>query len=278
VNIILHEPTAPAGPTKRLPVLDGLSASSVRVPPSSPVAVSVTAHSPEGHTLGYAWSDDCGGSFDDATATSTTWTSPGEGGTCQLSFSPAMRSVTVNGSGASGQDFVSSEATLDCGIFCEDFEAGLGPWAASNGVWEVGAPTSGPNQCNSGTGCAATVLGGDYPNTDSDLVSPSFTLPTIGADEELQLRFWHWFSFASGYSGYDEGVVYIQEQTSPGVWSASVALDSYAGTCGGVWTRPMVDLSAHAGKKVRILFGLVNGSTAGVSSGWYIDEVSVAVQ
>jgi hypothetical protein len=489
VNIILHEPTAPTGERRRLPVLDGLSASTALVPQNSPVAVSVTAHSPEGHALAHEWSDGCGGHFASATEISTTWTSPGVSGTCQLAvrivdaanatsvtgylvvvvqspaqtgdadvqatvdaypvlsigvvdefvifqepapagrslgitavihatasdpegggvthlwtatcdegtssfspsagdldvtfrndspnatctltltatdvsgqsvagtielsgfrcanvtcgegevcdpadgqckattgtyaisgtvsgavadgalitlggdasrtattaggglfsftgladgsytltpsmagytFSPAIRSVTVNGAGVTGQDFVSTASSGS--IFFDDFEGGLGDWSPSNGVWEVGAPTSGPNACFSGTSCAATVLAGNYPNTNSNLVSPPFTLPALGANEELHLRFWHWFSFASS----DQGVVYIQEQTSPGVWSAAEKLWTYTATS-GVWTRPMVDLSGYEGKTVRILFELYNYEPYYVSAGWYIDDVSVSV-
>ena len=156
-------------------------------------------------------------------------------------------------------------------VFFDDFEGGLGNWWATNGVWEVGIPTSGPEGAHSGSNVAATILAGNFPNISSSLVSPTITLPAISTNEELHLRFWHWFSF-----GGNGGVVYIQEQTSPGVWSAATALFNYSALCGGVWTRPVVDLSVYAGKKVRILFGLVNyGGT--VSSGWYIDDVSIAV-
>jgi hypothetical protein len=159
--------------------------------------------------------------------------------------------------------------------FAEDFEAGLGDWWADNGGWEVGVPTTGPAGCHSATQCAATVLGGNYTDTNSDLVSPSLWLPVVGPTQELHLRFWHWFSLATHPWGVDQGVVFVQAQTSPGVWAPAVALASYVGNSGGVWTRPVVDLSAYGGTKVRVLFGLVNGSYAPVSSGWYLDDVTV---
>jgi hypothetical protein len=131
----------------------------------------------------------------------------------------------------------------------------------------------GPASCYEGTQCAATILDGNYANTNSSLVSPSITLPAIGAGEEIHLRFQHWFSFGS----YDQGAVYIQEQTALGVWSAAVLLASFSGTSGDLWTPPILDLSAHPGKKVRLLFGLSNGAGSSVSAGWYIDDVSVAL-
>lgn len=48
---------------------------------------------------------------------------------------------------------------FDIPIFEETFE---GPpphnWSADNGVWEIGVPSSGPEECHSGTNCAGTIL------------------------------------------------------------------------------------------------------------------------
>ena len=73
----------------------------------------------------------------------------------------------------------------------ETFESGWGDWYAENGVWQVGTPTSGPEQAYEGTSCAATGLWGNYPvYTDSRLISPEVTLPTVSGAERVQLRFW----------------------------------------------------------------------------------------
>ena len=80
-------------------------------------------------------------------------------------------------------------------VYQYNFESGWDGWAADYGVWEVGTPTAGPDSCHGGSRCAGTVLGGNYPGeTDSRLISPSITLPGVSGDEELHLRFWHWFS------------------------------------------------------------------------------------
>ena len=80
-------------------------------------------------------------------------------------------------------------------IFNEDFESGWGDWWADEGVWQIGTPTAGPDSCHGGEQCAGTDLDGDYPgNTDSRLITPSITLPDVSGDEEIHLRFWHWFS------------------------------------------------------------------------------------
>ncbi len=152
-----------------------------------------------------------------------------------------------------------------------DFEGGIGAWYADNGIWEIGAPTFGPNNSKSGSNCAATVLSGDYPNdTNSQLVSPSIDLPSLNAGEEIHLRFWQWFQF----DNHDLGNVRISYQVSPGVWSDWSAVDTYEGAS-GIWSHCRVDLSAYAGNRVRIGFELGQGGVGGVASGWYLDDVVI---
>ncbi|MBI5193709.1 MAG: Ig-like domain-containing protein [Nitrospirae bacterium] len=162
------------------------------------------------------------------------------------------------------------------------FEGGISDWSAKNGVWEVGTATSGPGGCyNSSSKCAATVLAGNYPqSTWSSLISPSIKLPAIGTGEELQLRFWHWFSFAGEPDGTkDIGDIRVFEETSPGVWSSSNndILNSYSGSS-GVWSYPLLHLEKYAGKKIRIYFEFQNPTSAwgSVGPGWYIDDVSLS--
>ena len=157
----------------------------------------------------------------------------------------------------------------------DDFESGLGHWFASNGVWQVGeSPTAGPRSCfGDSESCAGTVLDGNYPDwVDSRLISPSLQLPELVDGEELHLRFWHWFSI----NHHDALAVTIQEEVSPGVWGAWTTLATYTRNSGGVWTRPLIDLSAYAGKRVRLAYFLNNhGSRSGVGSGWYIDDILI---
>lgn len=156
------------------------------------------------------------------------------------------------------------------------FENGFEGWFVYNGSWEVGTPTAGPVGAYSGSDCAGTVLAGNYPSDASSyLMSPTIVLPTIEADEELVLRFWHWFAFG----GYDYGIVQICEETSPGVWSSWNSLASYSSSGGGVWSYPLVDLSAYAGKKVRIAYYLSNSGNYGyVGLGWYIDDIAIQIR
>jgi hypothetical protein len=153
-----------------------------------------------------------------------------------------------------------------------NFENGLQDWSAHNGGWEVGAPTSGPDTAYSGTSVGGTVLAGDYPNTTSTLVSPTFQLPAISAGEEVHLRFWQWFSFGS----QDRGDIIVQQQSAPGVWSDWAILTTYNGAS-AVWTNTMVDLSEYADSNVRIGFQLRQGSYSYVGPGWYVDDVLVEI-
>jgi bacillopeptidase F (M6 metalloprotease family) len=149
----------------------------------------------------------------------------------------------------------------------ETWEDGIGDWSSERGTWEVGIPTSGPNAAHGGTKCAATVLAGNYAGgVDSKLISPIFAVPA--ANQNPRLRFWHWFSTQSGP---DYGKVQIK------VAGNSTWIDigsTYSGSGSGIWTYPSIDLSAYAGQNVQIAF-LFHSDGSVVSSGWYIDDISV---
>ncbi len=160
----------------------------------------------------------------------------------------------------------------------EGFEAGWGGWRADYfggqatdfGIWEIGQPTSGPGSAHSGTQCASTVLAGDYPeDRSSRLVSPPFVIPA--ASTNPQLRFWHWWSL-----GFDD-LAQVQISVDGGAWEALSG--SFTADSSGRWTRAWVDLSAYAGKNVRLGFWLESHSSprygTSVGPGWYVDEVSV---
>ena len=157
-------------------------------------------------------------------------------------------------------------------VFTDDFESGIGLWYADNGVWEVGTPGAGPSACYQGQSCAATILNGNYPDrTVSRLISPSVTLPSLSAGEELSLRFWNWFSYAFGGSGQVQVSVW---DTGLSAWSAWQSEGQAVSTSSGVWSFKAVDLTAYAGQRIRIAF-LHTGYSNYVSTGWYLDSVQV---
>ena len=170
------------------------------------------------------------------------------------------------------------------GPLSENFELGIGNWYADNGVWQVGTPGAGPDNCHSGNQCAGTVLNGDYPfDTKSRFISPTIILPAVTGADEIHLRFWHWFSYSDyisntlGGPAFDGGWMQISvynedEQT----WSDFAMTSTAVSSTSTEWTLKDVDLTAYASKRVRIAFYHIPYiATPNVSSGWYIDDIEI---
>jgi hypothetical protein len=173
----------------------------------------------------------------------------------------------------------------------EGFEGGWGGWKAQYAggyatdfaIWEIGHPTSGPKRAYGGLSCAATVLGGNYPDDrQSRLVSPAFTVPA--ASENPRLRFWHWWSFNAG----DIGQVQISADNGA-TWQAlsgRYGHSTYYGGGGGPdiynsmgrWSRALLELGAYAGRRVLLGFHFQSeGGGNNPDSGWYIDDLMIQV-
>lgn len=152
--------------------------------------------------------------------------------------------------------------------FPEQWEQmGIKDWNANHGTWEVGVPTSGPNNAYSQPFCLASVLDGAYgDNTDSWFTSPPFKIPP--ANTQPSLRFRHWYSFNCG----DWGKVKIYFK------NAWVDIDTYSGTSSG-WAYPRHDLSTYADSTV--ILGFVMHSEDcwpggwDIDAGWYIDDIEI---
>ncbi len=159
-----------------------------------------------------------------------------------------------------------------------DFEAGWNGWWADNGVWQVGAPTSGPSGCTSGSQCAGTVLDGDYPaDGSSRLISPPIDLPSIEPAQEIEVRFMHWFNYGECDAGY---VQVSTRDTITGSWSAWVNVGVPTSGASS-WTLKAASLTPYAGATVRIGFlhsAISSLSCFPVAAGWYIDDVHIVVQ
>ena len=151
----------------------------------------------------------------------------------------------------------------------EGFESGFGDWSVDEGSWEVGVPTSGPDSAYNGQNCVGTNLEGTYQEpADSRLISPPFIVPA--ASENPRFRFWYWFSFAAGDYGQ------VQIKVNNGDWQPiSNIIDNYNSTA---WSYGSIDISSYADSTVQIAF-YFHSHKAGyyndVSSGWYIDDVSL---
>jgi len=158
--------------------------------------------------------------------------------------------------------------------FSGDFESGWDDWSASRGVWQVGVPGSGPDDCFAGSQCAGTILDGNYPDaTNSRLVSATLQLPTVDAFEEIHLRFQNWFSYEVGDSGRVQIAVW---DAGTSTWGSWINKGTVASNESGGWTLNDVTLTSYAGETIRVGF-LHTESSIGVDAGWYIDAVEIAV-
>ncbi|MDR4505723.1 MAG: choice-of-anchor J domain-containing protein [Candidatus Scalindua sp.] len=159
----------------------------------------------------------------------------------------------------------------------EGFESGWGGWSADCGVWEIGLPRSGPGYSHDGSLCAGTALDGNYPNnTDSRLISPAITLPSVADHEEIYLEFWHWFSYLNNPFSDDKGYVQIKVYYSEtGKWSDWTTLGSTIKNTSSVWTLRKEDLTRYSGKKIQIAF-YHRVDDVYTSTGWYIDNIEIS--
>jgi hypothetical protein len=161
-------------------------------------------------------------------------------------------------------------------IYRMNFESGIDLWSIDNGVWQVGTPTAGPSKCFQGKRCAGTVLSGNYPvYTDSRLVSRSIGLPRVIGAGEIQLRFYHWFSYAAEDAGYVQVSTFDPTTRK---WSGWTTISEAVVDISQVWSVRSVDLTPYTNSRVRIAFQHTAHcffSCPGVSTGWYVDEVTV---
>ncbi len=150
----------------------------------------------------------------------------------------------------------------------EGFESdpGTNDWSVDAGTWEIGKPTSGPDQGHLGsTNCAATVLAGNYGyNVESSLISPPFPVPSNGP----ALRFWHWYKLVNALG-------YVEISADGSSWQ-QISPDYNDANTGGNWTNVSLDLSAYAGQTVQVAFDFISGGTCcGTGPGWYVDDISL---
>jgi hypothetical protein len=92
----------------------------------------------------------------------------------------------------------------------------------------------------------------------------------VSGYEEIHLRFWHWFSYASGDQGSVQVSVY-----SGGIWGPWENVVGLAITGSStVWTLCDRDITQYAGQRIRIAF-YHTADPFYESTGWYIDDVVI---
>ena len=154
----------------------------------------------------------------------------------------------------------------------QDFEKSWEGWYSDNALWQVGVPGAGPGVAHSGSNAAGTVLDGTVPaRSMSRFISPIMVIPGSSADDRVLVRYWHWHQFGNGSGSHQ-----ISWLKPSGKWTDWEDLGGavFAGNTAG-WERAWADLSAYAGRTIRLAFLYSGGTSA--TAGWYIDDVELDV-
>jgi bacillopeptidase F (M6 metalloprotease family) len=163
-------------------------------------------------------------------------------------------------------------------FWSDNFETNAGSRWTTNGVWQVGSPTSGPGSAHAGAKCGGTGLTASAPaNANARFICTNYfgatNLTVPAASFSPRLRFWQWFNFVNA-AGYVE----LRAAGSTNWQAISATNLSFAGTANtgsGVWSEPSLDLSAFAGARVQIAFHFISGANYGSDPGWFVDDVAV---
>ena len=179
VVILAQQATAPTPFANSAPVIGNLTVSATSVVPNATVSVHVTASDPDGDALTYAWTAG-GGSFADAAATDTTWSSA-TSGTFVLTLTvkdvhgmSASASVTVVVSDSAGKGGANVNVALNTAPVATNL-------TATPGYLKAGQATTLTSTASDPDGDAlayawSSSCAGAFTGTGA---SPSFTLAAI---------------------------------------------------------------------------------------------------
>lgn len=202
--------------------------------------------------------------------------------------------------------------------YSEDFNADDGAWTTSGprgaerpthtGVWQWGAPTSGPGFAASGSNVWATNLAGTYDRYDcAAIMSPPIDL-TGAASASFSVAQWRHMAKFSGTTGwlYDAGMFFVTSDDGATltpidpVQGTDGPLSTYSARCmdgatshsstgqrgigGPVGSAPPAavyeplgaDLSPFVGQSVRVVIAFGSDCCTHYA-GWYVDDFAVTV-
>jgi hypothetical protein len=92
-------------------------------------------------------------------------------------------------------------------------------------------------------------------------------LGSLQPGEHHLLKFWHWYSISSGDWGQ------VQISVNGGNWQ--IISPRYQGRSNGWKESDKISLSAYADSIVQIAFYFFSNNASDVSTGWYIDDISI---
>ncbi len=170
-----------------------------------------------------------------------------------------------------------------------DFELDSIFTQTTEGDWQWGVPTSGPNSSHTGSKLWATNLSGNYSDlTESILETPEISLVD---KDSAKLIFWHWYQneFSEGkfWEGgnlkisVDDGPFQIIESES-GYDGIADLYNTFIGNepcfggfnTGNFWHQEIVNLNDFIYHNIKIRFHFGSDGTVN-DLGWYIDNVEI---
>jgi hypothetical protein len=165
-------------------------------------------------------------------------------------------------------------------VYSEGFETtdGSYTYTGTPDQWEWGTPAyaSGPSSAHSGLKCWATNLDGDVSSgSDSYLISPQITLPSIGSDQLLRVQFYAWIAVDEMY---DRGEFQVSSDGT-----AYVTVAELFHTMQGQWSAYDFDISNYAGGPIYLRFRLYADTSNAFDqstfnmAGLYIDDVKITL-
>jgi hypothetical protein len=174
-------------------------------------------------------------------------------------------------------------------LVSEDFEDGGTNWTIA-GVWQIGAPSSGPNEAYAGSNVAATNLAGNYSDSANDILMLNTQISIPSTTAKPVIEFMAWVNIeGGGYSPFDYVEVLVKRDTDtwPGISGIYLSattpspLDALDNTrtkitkkLGTSYYKFTGDLSSYKGKTVQIGFRFKSDSSDTLE-GIYIDNVVV---
>ncbi len=171
-----------------------------------------------------------------------------------------------------------------------DFELEPTLQLMTEGDWQWGIPTTGPNSAHSGTKVWATNLVGNYNDfTESTLEIPEISL---AGKDSAKLIFWHWYQNEySENTFWDGGNVKVSVDT--GGFQIVTPADGYDGVIdlfntflggepcfgglasnGNFWHQETIDLTPYANHSIKVRFHFATDEAIN-DFGWYIDDVEI---
>lgn len=163
------------------------------------------------------------------------------------------------------------------GDYFTDFEANQGFFDGA-GTWEWGTPTASPSWAYSGDNCWATVLGGNYNNSDDDWLTSVTSFEAN--DVTATLSYYHYYDYESYYDGYNVKISFDGgsnwQVISPvgGYPEDALYTTGEPGFSGSInsWQYVEFDFSMYVGQPFWVAFNHLTDSSVNSYSGAAIDD------